>query len=315
MTLVLSQISHFFVLQVSDRLLTQGKEPFDPIANKNVLYVATNGIISLGYTGVAFLDALPTDQWIVEKLTGMAFDNRSRPGTRFGCLPKWHSIGLAERALVSGLNTTFAKSAMPPIARRLRFEIQIVGWQWGRRKRPRAFLAEILKTENASAVELTHYPRHIGRNFQFALSPEANAKFVDLTALRAALKGIRCADDAERALVRAIGEASAQSSLVGPNCMSTLLPPPYARMARIRYIGARAYARLVATSDPANERVLPAAFSPWVIGPGVIHAPSILSGTFDICTGGFKVTLEAPEPEGGISGAMGSILRPRDPSR
>jgi len=238
MTLVLSQISRLFVLQVSDRLLTRGKEPFDPIANKNVLYVGTNGVISLGYTGVAFLNAIPTDQWIVEKLTGAAIDNLNRPGTRIGRLPKWYSIGLAERVLVSSLNTTFAESSMLPIARRLPFEVQIVGWQWGRRKRPRAFRASILKRESTSAIELTHSPRHIGRNFQVALSPEANAKFVDLTALRAALKGIRCADDAEGALVRVIREASAQSRLVGPNCMSILLPPPYARRARIRYIGA-----------------------------------------------------------------------------
>ncbi len=62
MTLILSLASSWFTLQVSDRLVTQAGKQFDPIANKNILYIGPDGIISLGYTGLAYLDGIPTDQ-------------------------------------------------------------------------------------------------------------------------------------------------------------------------------------------------------------------------------------------------------------
>ena len=62
MTLILSLASSWFTLQVSDRLVTQAGKQFDPIANKNILYIGPDGIISLGYTGLAHLDGIPTDQ-------------------------------------------------------------------------------------------------------------------------------------------------------------------------------------------------------------------------------------------------------------
>src|SRR5262249_10085532 len=157
------QVSRLFVLQVSDRLLTQGEKSFDPIANKNVLYVATDGIISLGYTGVAFLDGIPTDQWIAEKLTGANAHYGSRPGTPIGRLPEWYSVGFEKRALGSGFETVFSRQRVLP-STRLSFKFQIVVWKWGRPKRPRAFLAIFLKKKNPSAVDLPHSPRHIGRN-------------------------------------------------------------------------------------------------------------------------------------------------------
>lgn len=316
MTLILSRFSRLFVLQVTDRLVTQAGKPFDAISNKNLVYIARDGILALGYTGVAFLDGIPTDHWMAEKLTGGAIKNPRRPGTlQFGPLAKWCSVGLAEQVLASELNASFSKLTVIPIAKRLPFEIQIVGWQWGRGKRPRPFLSSIQKRENTSAFILTHSVRHLGRNFFVAVSPEANTHFIGKPSLLASLRGIKCADDAERALAKAIHEASLRTPLIGPNCMSILLPPPHLRQARIRYIGAPAFAQLISASDPARRLTFPAAFSPWVIGPGLIHAPSIISGGFTDNVGGFEVRLEAPEPPvPGIRFAMGSLPRPSDPS-
>jgi len=70
MTLILGQASRDYVLQVTDRLVTKGNRPFDPLANKNIVYCARNALVAIGFTGIAFLGDIPTDQWIVEQLTG-----------------------------------------------------------------------------------------------------------------------------------------------------------------------------------------------------------------------------------------------------
>jgi hypothetical protein len=74
MTLHLTLATAEYVLQVSDRLtsLDPGKRPWDPLANKNVIYVARNGLISIGYTGAAYIGVLPTDTWIAQTLRGDA---------------------------------------------------------------------------------------------------------------------------------------------------------------------------------------------------------------------------------------------------
>src|SRR5262245_17567902 len=64
-TLILTKTSEQYILQFSDRLVTQSGKPFDELANKAVIYAATNGIVAISYTGASFLDEIPTDQWII----------------------------------------------------------------------------------------------------------------------------------------------------------------------------------------------------------------------------------------------------------
>src|SRR6476469_5543563 len=82
MTLVLSYITRGYAFQVSDRLLTRrigtSQKQFDVLSNKNVVYLARDALVSLGYTGWAYLDGIPTDQWIAQKLAG---DDLSEVGT------------------------------------------------------------------------------------------------------------------------------------------------------------------------------------------------------------------------------------------
>jgi hypothetical protein len=49
MTLILTYASARYVLQVTDRLVTQGGKIFDPLANKNLIYVARDAIVTVGY--------------------------------------------------------------------------------------------------------------------------------------------------------------------------------------------------------------------------------------------------------------------------
>ena len=68
MTLHLTQISPLYTLQVGDRLVSGSIH--DPLANKNIIYWARDGFFTIGYSGLAYLQGKPTDQWIAEKLWG-----------------------------------------------------------------------------------------------------------------------------------------------------------------------------------------------------------------------------------------------------
>jgi hypothetical protein len=96
MTLILTFASPFYVLQVSDRLVTVSGKEFDAVANKNVIYLARDADATIGYTGRAFVDRVPTDQWIAEKLGGSRAEGERprKPAIRFtvGPIPKWPKL-------------------------------------------------------------------------------------------------------------------------------------------------------------------------------------------------------------------------------
>ena len=79
MTLIISQASEGFGLQVSDRLVNRGGVPIDQIANKSILYVARDGIVAFSYTGIAFIEQTLTDQWLAAKLTRYPYVRVRRP--------------------------------------------------------------------------------------------------------------------------------------------------------------------------------------------------------------------------------------------
>ena len=48
MTLILTQSSKDLLLQVTDRLVTGNRQPYNECANKNILYCASNEIVVMG---------------------------------------------------------------------------------------------------------------------------------------------------------------------------------------------------------------------------------------------------------------------------
>src|SRR4051794_23401448 len=74
MTLILSVAGPIGVVQVSDRLTSfvsgGRRRPHDPLANKTVLFLAKDAVAALSYTGKAYLDGIPTDQWMAERIRG-----------------------------------------------------------------------------------------------------------------------------------------------------------------------------------------------------------------------------------------------------
>jgi hypothetical protein len=71
MTLHLSVVGRGVAIQVSDRHISYAGGAgglHDIYANKNVVFAPRYGLATLGYTGLAYLERIPTDEWIARRL-------------------------------------------------------------------------------------------------------------------------------------------------------------------------------------------------------------------------------------------------------
>lgn len=128
MTLRLTKIIRRYVLQVSDRLLTKNRgEPHDTLANKNIIYLARNALVTIGYTGIAYLGDTTTDQWIAEKLRGEPFPrgDESHFSLSIGFPKRWFKIEQAIRLLKDELEAAVKK--LPINQRQLAFAMSADG--------------------------------------------------------------------------------------------------------------------------------------------------------------------------------------------
>lgn len=123
-----------YVLQVSDRRITRldtGK--IHPLANKNVVFVPTDGIVTIGYTGLAYLEGVPTDTWIACKLASKdhrPFRDGKGPGmaVHFGGLQNrpWPNLEQAVELLRQETEAAFVRLRRSQL---MRHQIEIAGWQ------------------------------------------------------------------------------------------------------------------------------------------------------------------------------------------
>lgn len=306
MTIILTRASIHYVLQVTDRLVTSKGAPFDSLANKNIVYCARNAIVSIGYTGHAFLGDVPTDQWIVEKLIGTTFDRGRKPPafsliTRSQWLDIGRSLQILKEALDNAIWSDVRKEWRQDWIERS-FDVCIHGWQWNAKGRYRPFLALVAKPGNSNTFELQYTPRHwyVGDKFAVIAAPSPNISESEHDSLTDSSQG-KPPDEAERVLVESIRRISMRIPEVGPHCMSILLAPPSIARGRVRYIPANTTFAIVTTAS--SRRLVLAAFSPWLVASNVIVAPSVMSGAgWQVALGPYVVDIEAPtNPDGTVT--------------
>lgn len=293
----LSYAANDFVLQVSDRKVTYPSgHPFDDLSNKNIIYWARDALVSIGYTGMAYLENTPTDQWLVEKLSGHPYDTRIRPDLHImgnKVLEPWRNIGQTLRLFRSELGRACSQARAPE--QQYFLALAIVGWRlkWKRKSQfvSSPFVAEVIKAAGSASVRVLMPPRrwYLGQMMMWEtrrghLTLEERHQLGDGLSI-AHTDSLTKADYNEQVFTEAIRSVSARSPGVGPDCMSTLIPPPKVGWIRVRYIPNE--------SSPAHSSV---AYSPWIVGPRNILAPSVMRGTgWNIPLGQFSVVLEGPQ--------------------
>jgi hypothetical protein len=291
MTLVLNVATPAYSLHVSDRLVSKGGMPHDPLANKSVVFRATDGLLAFGYTGAAFLERAPTDSWIADALSGGSCTG-DIGGVRYGQFP------------VSDVG-----SSLLMMCRRLRAdqqfqelggEISAVGWQWDG-KRTRALVRNVLWVLHGGTGRLQWQqivPRHLPERkttFRMVATGDWALAAEDWRRL---LRRVGAAgtdwEFVESLLVEAIRQASALTpGTIGSHCMSIRLRPWRFPNALIRFIPEAAH------HGTAFGQTVEVAYSPWMIAPDAIHAPVVLVGGLSCEQGLLTYSMQAsPVPEG-----------------
>lgn len=152
MTLHLALITPSFVLQVGDRQLSTARGgqwiPWDHYANKTIVAETINGSVVVSYAGLAHVDQMSTDAWLLQAITRAKPPPPSiRPGAgppmRFGGDElRTLTVGDVMTRLTEAIDKDFVRQSSAK--RQLGLEVLVTGWTYRRRARyglarPRTF--------------------------------------------------------------------------------------------------------------------------------------------------------------------------------
>jgi len=312
MTLILTTVWHGGVSQVADRQVSRQVRPgqfesFDPDANKTVLFAASDAFVTISYSGPAYIEGSPTDEWIAAKLRGRPID-RGPDGVRpaaisGGRVPDWPRMRDALQRLTEAIDTVVSRLGRPALES-FYLGVAIAGWILRRRKRPRAFGQVVCWRGDSRSPVITRSPRHFLEESRFWLVIEpdgymSNDEGNEL--VRAFMTAVRDPDAAEQAVIAGLRRvALRRTGVVGPHCMCMLLPPPRIGWARVRFdsLGPQR----VAVAHSRDSVVVPVAFSPWVVTQDQTLAPATVSGgPLTVPIGPWELRIESPTlPNSGI---------------
>jgi hypothetical protein len=300
MTLILSTLYPDGAVQVTDRLVSlerrsRPSEEFDALSNKNIVFLARDGLVTIGYTGLAYLDGVPTDRWLARKLAmdeSLQDDGRGSMRQGFGVPKRWFTVGEAILTLAWALTDLYA--SMRTVSGLPSLELAIVGWQWKAsrwqwnlaRSRPVAW--HINKDGAAKRFLASQLPRYWGwekrpGEFKFVDTPPRLSRETKRALLEELAKVGSLALAAE-VLRRTIREVAEYDAGVGRDCMSIRLPHP----AKSRIVD-------IAFSSPEpRERTdrLPG-YTPWVVAPDTVVSPTAVNaGSIEVFAGPFTFRFE-----------------------
>jgi hypothetical protein len=317
MTLILARASEHFVTQAADRLVTTavGTE-FDAKSNKNIVYACADGIVSISYTGIAFLGNIPTDQWLVEQITGVKFDRNRKPAA-IGLGQNWEpteGLGQTMLRIESALRESVKSIPIQWKGEwgKQPFDLLFVGWHWNKRARVRPIIGTVSKACGADDFHvgyhnrLWHYKTSRGIPFILCAFPISNYPQSDLEKLNALVSN-RTWTEVEAVMVEEIRRISDSNARVGKHVLTVTLSPPNV-------------ARGIVTDHPIKPIVHPIRSSfvpdlkaevhltPWLLGKNCIQPPALLSHTQEVQLGQYLLTLSGPNKPGVMF--MGSLQRP-----
>jgi hypothetical protein len=289
----------------------------DPLANKNLIYYARDAIVAIGYAGKAYgLNSsnknMPTDEWIAEKLWGKPIPRGldGAPGTLiFQKIGRHLNIGQSIKLLQNELITSF--DALPRSQRkRARFHLALAGWRESRHGVIRYMIAEIKRNNETFTIESPprYYYRMRSRTCLLSF-PDGYISQTHLSEILARLKPLT-PDESETLLVDEIRRIAAlYPGKVGPHCMSILVPPQPTYPVRVRFIPTVEHTAVINIPRKGISKTLAVAFSPWIIGPGMVSAPAVMNGNSTLHMGPIKISIDAPVQQHGIT-IQYSLRRP-----
>jgi hypothetical protein len=279
MTLHITHVSRQYTLQVSDRLVSGGLK--DPLANKNVIYFARNGVFTICYTGLAYgLDYglspsninQPTDEWIAQILWGKPFfKNPKGDGPAFiqGRNPDfWLDIGQSINLLRKKLQSSIDQLNIN--WRKEHFELVVSGGQINR-SGVKPILVKLIKPKGEKELKIESRSRTnaslIDDTPHGFINIEDSEKLCNLQTLSF--------EEKKKLFVQIIrGVASRNKTKVGQDCMCVILD-------HAKYQCGYAFI----PNSIHTKNGIPVVYSPWIIMSDKVYAPSIKPAENNISAG------------------------------
>jgi len=331
MTLILSYCTKGYVCQISDRLVSKryasGRtQPDDPWFNKQILFMAKDGLFSIGFSGLGHISDMPTDQWIASIVANEPLEaggmRRGGIGTRLRSGPRtfpshWLDIGRAVRRLRDACALTFAGFRQKQQQSNLEagLTIVVVGHQYKLRwhgsyadtKRIRPVLYKLAYSEKPYPG--VHLNPPLGRYWGW----EHGDSYLDSTPelpddLRSTLRdrmlqegSVTTDERIEAILIQGIREVAKDPQRgVSSDCLSISLMPSRDPAVLVRYNPlASPY------STTMQGASAPLIFSGWIIMPGWLQEPqvSVLPTGMTKTAGphGISVGFEGPQAPGNMA--------------
>lgn len=329
MTLILSRTSCCYAVVVADRRVTRGNAVFDPYANKNLVFHARNAVVAMGYTGIAHIGGIPTDQWIAQTLTTSVFPEGYHGR---GTVPAVMSIryekdylGVHVKKLQERLGCV--RGTLPLQDRQhwtsTPFDLLVTGFECNHGK-IRPYLAALSKPSDSDTFSLNFAGRYwfIPRGQRIPVRtcavPGQNLTRADIESIHNRLDSVwgdghgsyqDVANHADAMLAELTQDVSARLNLVGPDTLSILIPHQAIDLTiRIHYNPVESNSGLLVTRE--SQIPVTVAFSPWIITSGCVLSPSVLTNlNIEPVCGPYRVVIEAPLSDG-MPRAMSSQWRP-----
>ena len=336
MTLILSYAARGYVCQVSDRLVSKrypsgATPPHDPWFNKQVLYMARDGLFTVGFSGLGYIEGIPTDQWIASILANEPLNTGGHRGGGIGTElrsgqrtfpPHWLDIGRAVERLKDACAITFAGFQKRKQTAELEAGLTIViaghkyKLRWHKSHADthhiRPAIYKLAYSEKPiSGVSLESFDRYWGweRGASCLVStpelpPSVRAKI--LTSVKQAGSTIT-EEHIEEILVKGVQEvAQDPNQVVSADCLAVSLMPSRDPEVRIRYspLPSPYHAEALGTEAPAI-------FSGWIVMPGFLQEPQLSLGMPKTAkVHGLSIRFEG---SGGPGGIVAHTTQPRKP--
>jgi len=237
-TLILSAHRHSFAFQVSDRLASRrphsgDAEPWDPTWNKSVILLASDALVAISFSGLAYLDGRPTDQWVAETLWGAPIRVGGRGLLVTGPGPT-RTLRANLELLTSAVDQELQK--LSGIAREKHFHYVVTGWSWKGENARRVSLA-VGNLQGGALVfqrRCRSKPREEVRLVRVDADPPDWLSRQETTRIEEGVVNARTPEAVEDVLISEIRSVARRSrGQVGEDCMSVQIPVPM-RPVRIR---------------------------------------------------------------------------------
>ncbi|MGU3293873.1 hypothetical protein [Williamsia sp. M5A3_1d] len=264
-----------YAFHASDRLITRTHpknqtEAWDIASNKTVIVVGSDCWLVIGYTGLAYLDNLPTDQFIAEAIAG---------SSGMVGMGGWHQTAdkMNYRAITERIEDAMGRAyqRLPAAAKPHTTVLLGAGLQFTSSSTGIRHVMFEAQVSTAGAIHHEIGERHQPLN-RFGFHSVGSVDVGVREHCRAAIKeyGADSPENIRASLIDAVQATGAKSDVVGEDVMSVTLIPGANRIEA--YFTQAPESRAVKPPAPSPDyEHSPLVYTPYLLVPGMFFSPSV----------------------------------------